>query len=121
VTEVRTVGSATIGASFVPRLRDEVAFIPVEDEALLYLEDVGLLHQLDRIGAIVCRCFDGETAIASMAGELAAAFETDRDVVEADVIGFARQLGDLGLLDGVAPAGEPERDGEHEQDAPDAG
>jgi hypothetical protein len=116
VTEVRAVGSEAIGASFVPRLRDAVAFIPVEDEALLYLEDIGLLHQLDRIGAVVCRCFDGETSIAAAADGLAEDFGADRSVIEADVIGFARQLGDLGLLDGVAPA-----DDDVDENEPDAG
>jgi hypothetical protein len=96
------VDSAVIDASYAPRLREEVAFIPVEDEALLYLEDVGLLHQLDQIGAVVCRYFDGSTPIATTAHELADAFGTDAAVIETDVVGFARQLGDLGLLDGVA-------------------
>jgi hypothetical protein len=96
------VDAAVIDASYAPRLRDEVAFIPVEDEALLYLEDIGLLHQLDRIGAVVCRYFDGATPIATAAHELADAFGADAAVIETDVVGFARQLGDLGLLDGIA-------------------
>lgn len=102
------VDSAVIDASYAPRLRDEVAFIPVEDEALLYLEDVGLLHQLDRIGAVVCGYFDGATPITMAANELADTFGTDAAVIQTDVVGFARQLGDLGLLDGIAAAVDDE-------------
>jgi hypothetical protein len=91
----------TIDASFVPRLRDEVAFVPVADEAMLYVEETGLLHQLDPIGAAIYRVFDGRTTIADSATELAHAFGAPRQTVEADVVSFARELGRLGLLEGV--------------------
>ncbi len=97
-------GSTTaLEASFVPRFRDEVAFVPVADEALLYVEATGELHQLDAIGALICRVFDGDTSIEVAATELAEAFGAPRQQVEADVLAFAERLGGYGLLEGITP------------------
>lgn len=87
-----------IGPSFVPRLRDGVVSVPVQDESVLYEEDTGSLHQLDAIATLVCGLFDGQTSIQSMAQELASAFEADPHVIERDVLDLARDLGRRGLL-----------------------
>ena len=100
---------------FVPRFRDEVAFVPVQDEALLYVEATGELHQLDAIGAITCRVFDGTTSIEAAADQLADAFGAPRQQVQADVLAFAERLGRFGLLEGI-PADDA---GQHD-DADDA-
>ena len=72
-----TAAGATtpLDPSFVPRFRAGVAFVPVKDEALLYIEDTGELHQIDAIGAIICRVFDGHTSIEVAATELADGFD----------------------------------------------
>lgn len=100
---------------FVPRFRDEVAFVPVKDEALLYVEATGELHQLDAIGAITCQVFDGTTSIAAAASQLADAFGAPRQQVEADVLAFAERLGGYGLLEGLAA----DDDGGHDDPADD--
>ena len=82
----------------VPRFPDEVSLIPVAHEAVLYHHADGSLHRLDRIGALVARLFDGETAIATVVEELAEAFETERSVIEGDVLRLVEELGRLGLL-----------------------
>lgn len=93
--------SISIDPSFVPRFRAEVAFVPVEDEALLYVEATGELHQLDAIGAVTCRVFDGTTSIEAAATQLSEAFGAPRQQVETDVLAFAERLGRFGLLDGI--------------------
>jgi hypothetical protein len=93
-----------IDAGFSPRLREGVAFVPIGDRAVLYVEADGLLHRLDAIGATVCELLEGSASIAAIAGELAAAFDRDRSVVERDVVSFVRALAAIGLIDGVAPA-----------------
>jgi hypothetical protein len=90
-----------VDPGFVPRFREEVAFVPVGDEGLLYVEATGVLHQLDAIGVATCRVFDGATSIEAAATELARAFEAPREQVEADVLAFTRELGGYGLLEGV--------------------
>ena len=97
----RLLEPAAIDAGFVPRFRTEVVAIPVEDEAVLYEEDTGRLHQLDPIATIVSGCFDGEASIATTVGELVAAFGADAAVIEVDVLDLARRFGRLGLLEGV--------------------
>ena len=91
----------SLDPSFVPRFRDEVAFVPVKDEALLYVEATGDLHQLDAIGAVICRVFDGATSVATAATRLSEAFGAPRRQVEADVLAFAERLGGYGLLEGI--------------------
>jgi hypothetical protein len=93
--------SEVIGPGFVPRFHDGVAFVPVGDEGLLYVEATGELHQLDAIGTVICQVFDGATSIALAATELAHAFDTPRDQVESDVLAFAARLGGYGLLEGL--------------------
>ena len=93
--------TTSLDPSFVPRFRAEVAFVPVKDEALLYIEDTGELHQIDAIGAIICRVFDGHTSIEVAATGLADAFDAPREQVEADVLAFAERLGGYGLLEGI--------------------
>lgn len=92
---------STIDRSFVPRFRDAVVLVPVQDEAVLFEEDVGALHQLDPIATIVCQLFDGQTAIAQIVDDLAEAFVADRSAIEGDVLTMLRGLGHKGLLHGI--------------------
>ncbi len=90
-----------VTAAFVPRLRDEVAVVPVAEEAVLYVESDGQLVQLDAIGALTVEFVDGQTSIADASRELAEGFGADLDTVQADVLAFVQRLGRLGLLEGV--------------------
>ncbi len=102
--------TASLDPSFVPRFRNEVAFVPVADEALLYVEATGELHQLDAIGALTCQVFDGTTSIEAAAAQLADAFGAPRQQVQADVLAFAERLGGYGLLEGVTADDAVEHD-----------
>ena len=92
---------AAIDPEFVPRFREPVVLVPVQDEAVLYEQDTGRIHQLDPIGTMVSGCFDGASSIAAIVDDLAEAFAADRVVIEADVLEFARRVGRLGVLEGV--------------------
>ena len=91
-----------LDGAFVPRFRDDVAMVSVGQEAVLYEQESGDLHRLDLIGTVICQLFDGDTSLTDLAGELAEAFNAQRDVVEADVLALTRELGRKGLLRGVA-------------------
>jgi hypothetical protein len=99
--ERANLAPGAIARGFVPSLRDDVAFVPVADEGVIYVEEHGALHRLDRVGAVVCSRFDGRSDLADIALELATAFAEDPVKVEADVVAFVRELGELGLLSGV--------------------
>jgi len=92
-----------ISVDFVPRFREQVVAVPVQDEAVLYEEDTGALHQLDQIATIVCNLFDGHHAIEQITDDLVAAFGADRSVIQEDVLALARDLGQKGLLFDVQP------------------
>ena len=109
MTEARPTADA-ITTTFVPRLRDHVASVPVQHEAVLYEEDTGTLHQLDAIATVVCGSFDGEVSVARIVDDLAEQFGADREVVEVDVLAMVRHLAGLGLLDGVGPRAAVEED-----------
>lgn len=91
-----------IGPRYVPGLRDGVTVVPVADEAVLYEEDTGRLHQLDAIATVIVGLFDGHATIEQTVTELAEAFGADRDVVERDVLALVQDLGRKGLFDDVA-------------------
>ena len=109
-TELREPES--IDRAYVPWFRDDVVTVPVKDEAVLYEESTGRLHQLDPIGTIVCSLFDSRTSLAGVISQLVDAFQADRDVIESDVVRLAQDLGRLGLFQDVqGEQDEPEGDG----------
>lgn len=91
-----------VDASFVPRRRAHVSTAELDGEAVLYNEDTGRIHSLDRIATLVWACFDGAASVRAIAHELAGAFEVDLVVVETDVLTLVRRLGAEGLVAGVA-------------------
>lgn len=93
-------------SDFVPHLHEAMVMVEVADEAVLYDESSGHLHQLDAIGTVVCALFDGETTIRAMADDLAEAFGASRNTVEHDVLEMVRELGRAGVLAGVAGQSE---------------
>lgn len=94
--------STDIGLAFVARPRDSVAAAELDGEAVLFDEGTGRLHTLDPIATVVWACLDGTATLRDIAGELAEAFGAERAVVESDVLRLVRQLGDQGVLEGVA-------------------
>lgn len=95
-----------IDLSYAPKLREHVAKVPVEHEAILYEEGEGTLHQLNATAAAVATLFDGEVTLATLVDDLVAVFEGDRDTIAADVLEMTRDLAQKGLLEGVRGEGE---------------
>jgi peroxiredoxin len=94
--------SGDIDATFVPELRQTVAVLEIDEEAVLLEEETSALHWLDQLGTIVLKCFDGEATVEELSADIAEAFGADRQVVRDDLIGTTRRLGGAGLLKGVA-------------------
>lgn len=100
--------SEDIDASFVPGLRQEVAVVEVDEEAVLLNEETSALHWMDQLGTIVVKCFDGQATLDELGADIAEAFGADRQVVRDDLIATARRLGGAGLLEGVAENPPPQ-------------
>ena len=90
---------------FVPRPRNDIAFVELVGEAVIAAtaDDEGrlLTHWLNEIGTIVWRCFDGNASLDDLIADLADAFGADPDIVANDVVQLSRALGRSGLLEGV--------------------
>ncbi len=85
-----------------PRRRIDVSSVELDGEALLYAGASGEMLRLDPLATVLWNCLDGETPLRELVDDLTAVFATDPDQVSHDVLHFTRQLGELGLLDGVA-------------------
>jgi len=78
-----------------------VGDVEVGDQLVLVDGTSGRALALNPTASIVWRCLDGETPLATLIDDLDAAFGAPRDAIAADVVVLARNLGMLGLLDGV--------------------
>jgi peroxiredoxin len=68
---------------------------------------------LNPTGALIWACFDGASTLGELIDDFSAELGVAREVVEADVLGFAQTLGQAGLLEGVGyPPLEMDRDQE---------
>ena len=106
------ITSADIDGSFRPRASAHITSVEVDNVAVLYDESYGVCHRLDPVATVIWSLLDGSTTVDELVEELAELYATDRSTVEVDVFALMRHLGDLGVLDGVAPLrdreGEPE-------------
>lgn len=78
--------------------------VKVSDGAVVVDEPAGRAHALNHTAGLVWDLLDGESALGDIVDDLSGVFGAPRKVVSSDVIGVARDLAMLGLLDGVARA-----------------
>jgi hypothetical protein len=81
-----------------PRFREQVALVPVGEDAVLYDEGSGEMYRLDRVAAKVCRLIDGRTSIEGAVDRLVRTFDAPCETIEADVVSMVRALCGMGLL-----------------------
>lgn len=113
--------------SSVVRRRPDVATVAVGADAVLVDEPDGRAHAVNATGALIWECLDGLGDLAGLVDDVAAEFGADRQTVADDVVGLARDLARLGLLEGFHAAADawpeepaPDDDGcPPEADAPD--
>jgi len=86
-----------VDLEWVIAVSDDVACELFDDEAVLLDEATGRLLQLDRLGTLVFRCFDGASPLSEIIGDLAAVFDVPTETVASDVSALLRQL----LSDGI--------------------
>jgi hypothetical protein len=98
-----------ITVHFKPRPVPGVAQATVGNETLLAWEPFQPCRLLNPTAGMVWRRFDGETAVATIAENLAETFGADPTTVTTEVLALTRQLGSLGVLDNLAPAEQSER------------
>jgi hypothetical protein len=104
--------------SVLKRCRD-VRFRRVEAEAVVLRQNVSEVMVLNEVGARILDLADGVMPIAGWVDALFEEFEVEREILEEDVLGFASELTDAGVLelawgDGEGGDGEAGKESEDE-------
>jgi len=81
-----------------PRTRDDLTFVEIDGEAVVYDEVDDRLHYLNPTATLVFQLFDGSATIPELSQELAAASGLPEAQVERDVRTLNRQFRTNGLL-----------------------
>jgi len=97
------IAADLIDGAFAPSPRSYVVGVEIDGETVLVDQTSGAVRHLDAIGSIVWQCLDGNLKLDEISADLAAGFRADPTVVAGDVLELTRNLGALGLLEGVDP------------------
>lgn len=85
-------------APIKPRIRDGLAVVELDGEAVIYDEDSGNLHHLNPTATVVFALCDGSATVREMAGEIAEAFGVPAEQVEPQVRTLLRRFRKQELL-----------------------
>jgi hypothetical protein len=100
----------TIDPSTVLRRRSDVRFRIVDDEAVVLRQSVAEVMVINEVGARILGLADGRQPLSAWVDALLAEYEVERGVLLADVLAFAGELTEQGLLEAAlepAPAAGP--------------
>jgi thiol-disulfide isomerase/thioredoxin len=89
-----------IDGSFIPRPRRDLVDLEIGLERVLLGPDP---YALNGTAALIWQCFDGEGTLEELVSDLSAACGVDQTTIRTDVMALTRDLGSLGMLDGVVP------------------
>jgi hypothetical protein len=81
-----------------PRLRDDIAFVPVADETVVWDPERERVHRLDRVASAIAPYFDGNVSLGELAIDVAHAWSFPRGEAFEALVGLAKGLRDAGLL-----------------------
>lgn len=88
----------------------DLRFRRIDAEAVVIRQRAGEVLVMNETAARLLELADGRTTVAGWVEILAGEYDVDRDALERDVLAFAADLADGGMLELVPPAGEG-RDG----------
>jgi hypothetical protein len=101
--------SSTITPSTVLRRRSDVRYRRIEDEAVVLRQSAAEVLVLNGVGATVLDLADGRRPVSEWIDALVREYGADRETVARDVLEFAGEAAEAGLLEPVPlerPAGE---------------
>ncbi|HJX27538.1 MAG TPA: PqqD family protein [Thermoanaerobaculia bacterium] len=88
----------------------DLRFRRVDDEAVVIRQRAGEVLVMNETAARLLELADGRTSVAGWVDILAGEYDVDRGALERDILAFAADLADGGMLELVPPA-EQGRDG----------
>ena len=83
----------------VLRLRSDIRFRIVDDEAVVVRQAAGEVLVLNEVGGRVLELFDGSRTVADLSRILAAEYDVEPAALTADLLAFARDLEAVGLAE----------------------
>lgn len=87
-----------IRAEAVPRIPEEIVWVEVDGETVVYDERRKQVHLLNPTASLVWSAIDGRASLGQIAEELSGAFGAEPAVVRSDVLELVRELTEMGLL-----------------------
>jgi len=94
-----------IALSSVFKRRSDIRYRRVEDEAVVLRQSAAEVLVLNEVGASVLDLADGLRPVGAWTEELAARYEVDREALARDVLEFAGEAREAGLLELVEGGG----------------
>jgi Coenzyme PQQ synthesis protein D (PqqD) len=91
----------------VLRRRSDVRYRRIEGEAVVLRQSAAEVMVLNEVGAAVLDLADGESSVGEWIDALAGEYEGDSASIARDVLAFAAELAEAGLLEMVPGSPEP--------------
>lgn len=88
-------------AAIKPKIREGLAMVVLDEEAVIYDPDTSDIHHLNPTATVVLGLCDGTQTIGEMAGHIAEAYGVSRDRVERQVRSLVRKFTQAGILNGT--------------------
>ena len=88
----------TVSGEDRPRRRDDVAYVVVDGEAVLWSVDPEAMHVLNPTASLVWQLLDGDVDIAELAADIAESAGADPTEVRSDIDTLVSQLTEQRLL-----------------------
>lgn len=88
-----------LNRSTVLRRRSDVRYRRIEGEAVVLRQSAAEVLVLNEVAASVLDLADGERSVGDWIETLAGEYDADRDTLERDVVEFAAELFEAGLLE----------------------
>ncbi|MEM6702125.1 MAG: PqqD family protein [Acidobacteriota bacterium] len=85
------------------RLRRDVRFRVVGDEAIVIRQRAAEVLVLNEVGARILQLLEGEPNLDELVDSLAQEFEAERSQLQADAVAFVAELVEAGVLEEVSP------------------
>jgi hypothetical protein len=94
---------SSVTLSTVLRRRSDVRYRLIEGEAVVLRQSASEVLVLNEVGASVLDLADGERSVGEWIEALRGELEVDAETLARDVLTFAGELEDAGMLEVVAP------------------
>lgn len=97
----------SVDVDLLPQIPENVAWVEVDGEGVLYDELRQRVHVLSPTATLVWSGIDGRTSLERIARDLSESFGTDLEVVRSDVLELARDLLERGLITEASSPSDP--------------